>query len=78
MLEMNKRIIIGTLLVLLIIGMAIFCFMNKDKLFSSDINVTYPNGCTEHFVDKQLVSPSCGCVLNVGSKDYICPVKSLV
>jgi len=75
---MNKRIIIGTLLVLLIIGMGIFCVMNKDKLFSSDINVSYPNGCTEHFVDKQLVSPSCGCTLIPGQKDYMCPGESLV
>lgn len=57
---MNKyRLISGIVLVIIIILMSGYVYMNKDTIFTRVVEYTYSDGCTETFVNENLTSPKC-------------------
>ena len=58
---MNKetRITIASILVLAIVGVCIIAYMNKDTLFTNNVELEYPDGCIEEYVDTILVTDVC-------------------
>lgn len=57
---MNKyRNIIGCLLVLIIVLMGSYMYLNSDNLFKRTVKITYPDGCIETYDNEILVSPEC-------------------
>lgn len=56
---MNKRIIIGIALSLIMIVVIIFAIANKDTLFTNEVVIEYPDGCVEKYVMNKLVTEKC-------------------
>lgn len=55
----KTRIIIGIGLIILIIIMGTMIILNKDKWFRQEINLTYPDGCKETYINGKLTTPEC-------------------
>jgi hypothetical protein len=53
------RYIVGGVLIVFILAMSVIFIMNKDTFFQSKIKIVYPDGCTEHYNDTELISPEC-------------------
>ena len=57
---MNKgKIIIGLILVIIICMTIIYGFLNWNTLFMSAVEIEYPDGCVEYYIDGQLNSSEC-------------------
>ena len=57
---MNKtKKIIGVCLILAIAIMAVIAVKNKDTLFKQIIEIRFPDGCVEGYINGKLVTPVC-------------------
>ncbi len=57
---MNKtKKIIGISLILAIVLMAVIAVKNKDVLFKQVIEVTFPDGCIEEYINGEIVTAIC-------------------
>jgi len=57
---MNKiRILIASFFIIIIIIMCAIIYINKDTIFRNEINITYPDGCVEYYLNGQLQTPEC-------------------
>ena len=56
---MDKRIIFGGIFVAVIIISSIYLITNWDTAFTTNVNITYPDGCIEEYDGADLISPEC-------------------
>lgn len=58
---MNDKIrySIAVILVLLIIGVGIYAYMNKESLFRNEVVIQYGDGCNETYINGELINPIC-------------------
>ena len=57
--DYNKRIILGVILIILIIGIGIFMYVNKEGVFAKYTKLFYPDGCTEEFKNGVAITKLC-------------------
>jgi hypothetical protein len=57
--EMKHRLIITVVLSLIIISCVAILYHYKDVAFMSNVNLTYPDGCVERYINGELVSQEC-------------------
>ena len=65
---MNKQLKIGLAVfftLLLIIGI-LTIFVYRETIFKNDITIEYDNGCTERYINGELVTPECELEENTG------------
>jgi hypothetical protein len=53
------RTIFGIFLILLIIAAVIFTYVNRDVLFINEVQIKYPDGCVEKYVNTKMTTPEC-------------------
>ena len=53
------RMFTGIMLTIIIVACSIYAYVERDTLFRTEVNVTYPDGCVETFVNSELVSDEC-------------------
>lgn len=56
---MNKKIVYAIIFVLIIIITSFFIINNWNKLFTNKVDVKYPDGCVETYINFKLVGDSC-------------------
>jgi len=56
--EKNKFIIAGCLIAVIFIITLILC-IQRDTIFKNEIIITYPDGCTESFINGELQTQEC-------------------
>ena len=57
---MNKiKKIVGIGLILAIVIIAVIAVKNKDTLFKQIIKIDFSDGCTEEYINGELVTPIC-------------------
>ena len=57
--ENKTRNILAGILVIFILGTAIFAYLNKDSLFKNEVEIVYPDGCIETYVNTVMVTEEC-------------------
>jgi len=55
----NMRYIAAAFLIIVIGGMGVMLYKDRDTIFRHDISIYYPDGCEEKYVNGKLVSPNC-------------------
>ena len=50
---------IGAVLLSIIIIMSMVTYIYRDEFFKSTVNIEYPDGCVETYINKELVSNKC-------------------
>lgn len=56
---MERRNMIGIILVAIILISVCFLIIYRDSFFSSKITREYPDGCVETYINKELISDKC-------------------
>ncbi len=59
---MNKKTLrygVGAIFIIILIWVASFMIINKEELFKNEIILTYESGCTETYINNELVTPEC-------------------
>ena len=57
---MNKiKVIVGISLVIAIVIISVIVVKNKDTLFKQVIEVGFPDGCVEKYINGKIVTPVC-------------------
>jgi len=55
----NIRVIIGIILLVILVTMGIFVYMNRDVIFKSTVTMEYPDGCIEVYENRELITEEC-------------------
>lgn len=55
----RKKVVSIIFFIILIVGIGLYVLINRETLFTNKITIDYPNGCSETYVNKELVSPKC-------------------
>lgn len=56
---MNKRNILACVLISIILFMLFLIIVNNDTIFKNKIDINYPDGCIETFVNNKLITKEC-------------------
>ena len=78
---MNKKIIINTMkigLIMLFIVILVYGYINKDVLFRKVTIKTFPDNCSETFVNDILVTRLCNHSWIDGDTDWIYGLKNQI
>jgi hypothetical protein len=60
MIEMEtKKIIMSTIFVIIILMATIISWHYRELIFTNKVEIKYPNGCEEVYVNTELVSEKC-------------------
>jgi len=71
---MNKKNIIGCVLIAIILFMIFIIIVNRETIFSNKVSINYPNGCIETCVNNKLITDECTegrKLLDAGSKQWL-------
>jgi len=71
---MEKRKVIGCILVAIILFMVFVIFVNRETIFSNKVTLNYPDGCVEEYINNKLITDECTegrKLLDAGSKQWL-------
>ena len=71
---MNKRNIVGCILIAIILFMFFIIYMNKETIFKNKVTINYPDGCVEKYTNNKLMTDECTegkKLINEGSRKWI-------
>jgi hypothetical protein len=56
---MNRRTLLAIPMGIILVALLIVSFIYKDVLFMNKVEITYPNGCKEVFINQELTTEEC-------------------
>jgi len=74
MVKMEKRKVIGCILITIILFMLFVIFINHETIFSNRMTFNYPDGCIEEYINNKLITDECiegRKLITQGSKQWL-------